>query len=230
MGIFKYKRLSNDEFGAHQKIISLVGQGKKVLELGCASGYMSEELTKKGCLVTGVEIEVGLAKEAERNCQKLVIGDIENHKTWEKLKGEKFEVIILADILEHLKDPERVLENLVKFLGNEGKVIISVPNIGFLTARLRHLIGRFDYTEWGIMDKTHLRFFTQNSILTLVKNSGLGIEKMDYIANFTQLPLYMQTLYPLVGGRRWWRRIEYKITGFWPRGLAVQFLLLCRKK
>lgn len=222
-------KLEQDEFGVHQRIIYWVGKNKEVLEVGCASGYMSAELTKKDCTVVGVEINPEEASKAKRYCQKVIIGDIETHSTRKKIGSEKFEVIIMADVLEHLKDPEGTLKNLVQFLEKQGSLIISVPNIGFLTNRLWHLLGRFEYTEWGIMDKTHLRFFTKESILTLVKSSGLEIEKFDYVANFTQLPLYMQTLYPLLKNRKWWRRLEYKITGFWPEGLAVQFLLFCQK-
>lgn len=219
-------QLSLDEFGAHQKILSWVKPEKKVLEVGCASGYLSEQLAKKGCIISGVEINPGDAKKAARFCQEVIIGDVENPATVKKIK-ETFDLIILADVLEHLKDPESVLKRLLKFLNEEGRVIISVPNIAFLANRLLFLRGRFDYTEWGVMDETHLRFFTRDSITALIKKCGLKIDKFDYIANFTQLPFYMQTLYPIVGKRKWWRKLEYKITGLWLEGLAVQFLLAC---
>ncbi len=223
-------RLSQDEFGAHQRIIGWVGKNKEVLELGCASGYMSKEFAKNGCRVTGIEIDSKTGEEAAEYGCKVIIGDVEKQSTIKQLVGKKFEVIILADVLEHLKDPERTLKNMVKLLGKEGRIIISVPNIAFLTNRLLLLLGRFDYTDWGIMDRTHLRFFTKKSILDLVRNSELIVEKFDYVANFTQLPFYMQTLYPILGKQRWWRKLEYKITGLWPAGLAVQFLLICHRK
>lgn len=221
--------LSLDKFGGHQKIINWVGSGKRVLEIGCASGYMSREFTKRGCAVTGIEINPDLARKAKKYVGRTIVGDIENRSIREKLKGERFEVMVLADVLEHLKDPEGVLSSLQSFLAKDGKMIISVPNIAFLTNRLLLFLGRFDYSDWGIMDKTHLRFFTKESILELVKNAGLVVEKIDPIVNFTQLPLYMQTLYPVLGKRDWWRKIEYKIGSFWPNGLAVQFVILCRR-
>lgn len=226
---YPYK-LDPDEFGTHQKAINWVEPGRKILEIGCAQGFMSEQLVKKDCSVTGIEINQAAAKKAKRYCQKVIVGDVEDLRTTAQLEGEKFEIILLSGVLEHLKGPEIVLKRLVKFLDKEGRVIISVPNVAFLTTRLELLLGRFEYTDWGQLDKTHLRFFTQDSILKMVKNCGLEVEKMDYIANFTQLPLYMQTLYPLLGTRKWWRRLEHKITGLWPRGLALQFLLFCRKK
>ena len=229
MAKYPYK-LNPDEFGAHQRTINWVEPGKKVLEVGCAQGFMSEQLVKKNCSVTGIEINKEAAKEAKKYCQKVIVGDVEDSETAAQLGKEKFEVIIFGGVLEHLKDPETSLKRLVKYLDKKGKVIISVPNVAFLTTRLQILLGRFEYADWGNLDKTHLRFFTQDLILEMVNNCGLKVEKMDYTSNFTQLPLHMKILYPLVGERRWWRKLEYKITGLWPRGLALQFLLFCRKK
>lgn len=217
-----------DIFGIHQKIISCVGTGKNVLEVGCASGYLARELKKNGCRVIGIEINPIAARNAKKYCQEVIAGDIENPKTIAQLQNRRFETILLADVLEHLRNPESILRQLVKYLKDDGQIIISVPNTGFLTVRLRLLLGQFDYSDWGIMDRTHLRFFTKDSILKLVENSGLKTTKVDYAVNFTQLPLYMQTLYPILGKKDWWRKLEYKIAGFWPTGLAVQFLLVCR--
>lgn len=225
MSIYQFDQ---DIFGVHQKIISYVGTGKNVLEAGCASGYLAREFQKNGCWVTGIEIDLTAARKAKKYCQEVIAGDIENPKTIAQLQNRRFEVILLADVLEHLRNPESILKQLVKYLEDDGQMIISVPNIGFLTVRLRLLLGQFDYSDWGIMDRTHLHFFTKDSISTLVKNSGLEIEKFDYIANFTQLPLYMQTLYPIFGKKDWWRRMEYRFAGLWSTGLAVQFLLICR--
>lgn len=226
----KYLRLSEDPWGVHQRIIGSVNAGESVLEVGCASGYMSKELIKKGCKVYGIEIDQDLAKKAVKYLSGLIIGDIENEDTLKKIGKLRFDSIILADVLEHLRNPAVVARNLTRFLKTSGRVYISVPNIAFLTNRIHHLIGNFDYTTWGIMDENHLRFFTKRSILGLVKKTGLKIVKFDFIGNFTQLPLYMQTLYPFLKTKDVWRKMEYKITGLWPEGLAVQFFLVCRKK
>ena len=214
-----------DPFGVHQQIIKLAGRNKRILEIGCAGGYMSHAFIKHGCSVTGVEIDSEVAKKSQKICHKLIVGDIENQAVINRLKDTKFEVIIIADVLEHLKTPHLALARLVELLDKNGKIIISVPNIGFLTNRWLHLLGRFDYTRWGIMDENHLRFFTKKTILQMVDKVGLKVDRIDYVGNFTQLPLYMQTLYPLVGKRKWWRKIEQQITRLWPEGLAVQFLV-----
>lgn len=223
-------RLNTDSFEVHQKIINLIEKNKKILEIGCASGYLSKEFKKNGCMVTAVEINPAFARKAKKYCQKVIIGDVEQKQTLEKIKGQKFDVIILADVLEHLKNPALTLKSLTKFLKSDGKMIISVPNIGFLTNRLLHLIGRFDYSQWGIMDKTHLRFFTQRTIQQLVENCNLKIENFDFVSNFTQLPFFMQTLFPVVKNVHFWRKIEHKIASLWTQGLAVQFLLIATPK
>lgn len=228
--MIKKYRLTSDRYGAHQKIINWVGRKKRVLEIGCANGYLLKKLTANGCQCLGIEVDPKMASLARKNGLAVITGDIEGTSMFKKIGHRRFEIIVLADVLEHLKDPEVTFKKLACLLEKEGRIIISVPNISFLTYRLLHLLGKFDYTDWGIMDRTHLRFFTRNSIIQLVKGVGLKIEKEDFTANFTQLPLYMQTLYPLVGEKRWWRGLERKITGFWPEGLAVQFLLICRKK
>jgi len=208
----------------------MIAPSQTVLDVGCGAGNLAKELVKEKCLVTGLDIDPKVTRTAAKYYREIVIGDIEDQLTLRKLNKKKFDAIVFSDVLEHLKDPENVLKNLVKFLEASGKVIISVPNIAFLTNRLLALFGRFDYTDWGIMDRTHLRFFTKKSISSLIENAGLEIEKFDYVGNFTQLPFYMRTLHPIFGGRNWWGKVEYKITGLWPEGLAVQFLLLCRKK
>jgi len=224
----KYK-FNPDEFEVHQKIINWVFPGQKVLDVGCASGYLAKELIKRHCRVTGIEIDPLAVHKAEKFCNTVIVGDIENDKIRDKLNGEKFSVIILADVIEHLKSPEATLISLMAFLDIGGQVIISVPNIAFVTNRLSHLLGNFDYSDWGIIDKTHLHFFTKKTIFELIKKAGLNVVRFDYVANFTQLPFFMQTFYPILGKQQWWRKIEYKIGGLWSSGLAVQFILLCQK-
>ncbi|OGM27015.1 hypothetical protein A3D00_01940 [Candidatus Woesebacteria bacterium RIFCSPHIGHO2_02_FULL_38_9] len=227
---FKYKKISLDEYGVHQKIVRAVQPKTVVLEIGCAYGYITRELTKKGCKVYCIEKDFRAAQIAASFCRQIVVGDIEEKDILEKVKVKKFGTIIFADVLEHLKNPVGVLKRSVEFLNDGGRIIISVPNISFVTNRLTHLLGKFDYTKTGIMDESHLHFFTKKSISELIDKAGLRVSKFDYVGNFTQLPFYMQTLYPFLGKKTWSRKLEYKITSFWTEGLAVQFILACQKK
>ncbi|MBI2021515.1 class I SAM-dependent methyltransferase [Candidatus Daviesbacteria bacterium] len=222
-------RFNSDQYGIHSKILAEIGSNQKILEVGCASGYISKKLQKKGNIVTAVEIDPSEAKKALRYCQKVYVGDIESKIIFRKIKKLRFNRILLADVLEHFKNPEDTLLNLSNLLDKRGKIIISVPNIAFLTNRLSHLLGRFEYTDWGIMDKTHLRFFTKQTALDLIKKGGLKVVKFDYTGGFTQLPLFMKVIHPLIGEFNWFKKLEYHISGLWPEGLAFQFLFVCQK-
>ncbi len=219
---------SEDEFGVHKKILKKISSNQIILEIGCANGYLTKHFKKLNNRVVAVEINPKARKYAEKYCSKLIIGDIEDKDTLNKLKLYKFDLIVLADILEHLKNPGVLLEKLKPFLKKDGKIIISIPNIGFFTSRLQLLKGRFEYQDFGIMDRTHLRFFTKSSISKLIAKAGFKILDIDYIGNFSQLPLFLG-LYKILGKFFWFKSLEYNITKLWPEGLAVQFLIVCKK-
>ena len=94
-----------------------------------------------------------------------------------KLDGQ-FDLIVYGDILEHLKRPEKVLSELNRYLRPTGKIIVSVPNFVHLFVRLNILIGRFEYMERGILDRTHLRFFTLKTFRKFLANAGLSVEEL----------------------------------------------------
>lgn len=224
---FQYS-LTSDPYGVHQIIINSIAPGSEILEIGCASGYMTKAFSQKKCRVTGIEIDPKSAKNAKKYCKKLIIGNVEEAKTQRVIRNTKYDYIILADVLEHLRDGRGVLRFCGEHLAAQGTLIVSIPNIAFITERLLHLIGKFEYQESGIRDKTHTHFYTKKSITECLQTSGFKINNLKSIGNFTQLPLYMQTLYPLLGKKDWWRRVEQSISSFWPEGLAVQFLISCR--
>lgn len=223
----KYK-YNSEQSGLHSKILGEIGSGNRILEIGCAGGYMSSKLQKKGNYVTAIEINPKDAKRASKYCKKVIVGDIEDKDVLRKLKNQKFDVILLADILEHLKNPQGILLDLSRSLTVNGQIIISVPNIAFLTNRLTHFLGSFEYTEWGIIDKTHLKFFTKKTALELITGVGLKVKKFDCVGGFTQLPLFMKIIFPVVGKFQWWKKVEYRLAIFWPEGLAYQFLFICQ--
>ena len=110
------------------KIISLVGENKKVLDVGCASGYIGEHLKKKGCSLVGIEIDKECAEIAKRAYEDVIIADVEKLEAI-SYPEHFFDVIIFADILEHLKNPSETLIKFKKYLKKDGAVIVSLPNI-----------------------------------------------------------------------------------------------------
>ena len=173
---FKYTEFQGDPASTHSKVVSLVPPATRVLEFGCATGYMSQVLKERlGCTVVGVEIDPEAAALAEQHTERVIVGDAEKIDYAAELAGEEFDVILFADVLEHLKEPADVLRRVRPFVGENGVVIASIPNIAHASVRLALLGGEFRYREWGLLDDTHLRFFTRASIQDLFEETGYVI-------------------------------------------------------
>ncbi len=154
-----------------------VPAGARVLEVGPGDGVVGTWLTThKGCRVIGVEYVAAAAAVAAATFEHMIIGSIEDGQVQDQVRSlAPYDVIIFADVLEHLVDPWGVLCALRPLLNPGGRVLISVPNIAHWTARLNLLLGRFDYTEGYLMDRTHLRWFTWKSARELAARSGYRI-------------------------------------------------------
>jgi 2-polyprenyl-3-methyl-5-hydroxy-6-metoxy-1,4-benzoquinol methylase len=173
---FKYTEFQDDPASTHTKIVSLVPPATRVLEFGCATGYMSEVLKNRlGCTVVGVEIDRDAAALAEQHTERVIVGDAEKIDYAAELAGEEFDVVLFADVLEHLKEPADVLRRVRPFVAENGVVVASIPNIAHASVRLALLGGEFRYREWGLLDDTHLRFFTRASIQDLFEETGYVI-------------------------------------------------------
>ena len=169
----KYTRFNDEPGSAHMLVVDLVPQGARVLEFGCATGYMSEVMkTRKGAIVTGIEIEPEAGELAKEHCERVIIGDAEELDYDELLGDERFDAILFVDVLEHLKEPAELLRRIRPFLAGEGAVIASIPNIAHGSVRLALLSGEFRYRRTGLLDDTHLRFFTRAGIHDLFESSG----------------------------------------------------------
>jgi 2-polyprenyl-3-methyl-5-hydroxy-6-metoxy-1,4-benzoquinol methylase len=162
----------------HASVVGLAGESRRVLELGCATGYMSEVLRARGCYVVGVERDPLMAEVAEQRCDRLIVGDLDLLDLAEELAGERFDVIVAADVLEHLRDPLQVLRSLRPLLAEGGYLVASIPNVAHGSVRLALLEGRFPYQERGLLDRTHLRFFTRESFGQLLEDAGFLISDM----------------------------------------------------
>jgi 2-polyprenyl-3-methyl-5-hydroxy-6-metoxy-1,4-benzoquinol methylase len=164
-----------DSDNTHASVIGLVGEGRRVLELGPASGYMSEILGKRGCAVVGIELDAEMAAQAEQFCERVVVGNLDTLDFAAELGEDRFDVIVAADVLEHLRDPLKLLQDLRAFLNPGGFFVVSLPNIAHASVRLALLEGRFDYQDLGLLDRTHLRFFTHESIARMFDEAELAL-------------------------------------------------------
>ncbi len=181
-------RFASDKYGAyieldnfnplstHHQILTRVRTNSRVLEFGCASGHMSKVLKEDlNCRVTGVERNEKSARQAKQYCERVVIGDIET-LDYEKEFPERFDVVLFSDVLEHLKEPDRILRTVRNMLTPDGFVLASIPNIAHASVTLPLLEGEFDYQSLGILDKTHLRFYTKSSVEELFEACGYYID------------------------------------------------------
>ena len=157
----------------HRKVIAWVSPGSSVLEVGCASGYVGKILIEtKGCRVTGIEVDPHAAREARGNGLTVVEGSLEDPQ-FRASVNERFDFVLATDVLEHMRDPAVVLDDFKRWLSPQGRAIIAVPNVA--TWQIRNQLffrGDFEYQETGILDRTHLHFFTWNTLHKLVESQG----------------------------------------------------------
>jgi len=157
-----------------EDLIALLPQGtRKVLDVGCGLGMMGVELKKQGIEIVGIEKNIDAAKEAEKNLSKIIIGDIENII----LPFEKgyFDCLIFGDILEHTIDPWKVLKKCKEYLKKGGYCIASIPNVSHYSIIQNLLKNKWEYEDSGLMDRSHLRYFTLTSIRRLFYELGFTI-------------------------------------------------------
>lgn len=159
----------------HASVVHMVGRSRRVLELGPASGYMSQILRDRDCEVVGIELDPQLAVQAAEVCERVIVGDLDTLDLDAELGDDRFDVIVAADVLEHLRDPLAALRRLRRFLKSEGYFVVSLPNVAHASVRLALLQGHFQYRELGLMDRTHLRFFTHDTITQLFDEAELAI-------------------------------------------------------
>lgn len=219
-------RFKDDGYSSHALILARLGrgQGRRVLDVGAADGFLAERLAAAGWRVTALEGDPELAARARGRSEAVIVADLDREVP--AVPGP-YDAIVYGDVLEHLSDPLGVLLRLNRSLVPEGVVVVSVPNVAHLWVRLSLLVGRFDYVSRGILDRSHLRFFTRRTLLDLVAAAGLEVAELDV----TPAPL------PLVVPPRFhgsWLRAAHALHAraarAWKTGLAYQFVLLCRPR
>jgi 2-polyprenyl-3-methyl-5-hydroxy-6-metoxy-1,4-benzoquinol methylase len=158
-------------------IANWVAPGSRVLEVGPGNGVVGAWLAaNRGCCVVGVEYVPQAAQAAAPHFAHMLTGSIEDPQVQAQVADlAPYDAIIFADVLEHLVDPWNVLTALRPLLSPAGHVLLSVPNIAHWTARANLLLGRFDYTDGYLMDRTHLRWFTRKSARDMATVSGYRI-------------------------------------------------------
>jgi len=212
---YEPKERPRDAYDRNGILLDWVGNGKRVLEIGCSTGYMSQLMVERNCVVTGIEVDAEAAKPARKHCREVHELDLNNGDWIAGLHEKDFDVVLLGDVLEHLIDPGRGLRQAGEVLHERGSLVISLPNVVHWTTRLRILFGKFDYEPYGTLDHTHLRFFTVKTARALIESAGYRIVRF----------------HPALGGwmsghaRRMWQLLARLMPGLF----AYQFLFEARK-
>ncbi|HYH07565.1 MAG TPA: class I SAM-dependent methyltransferase [Thermoanaerobaculia bacterium] len=213
-------------------------RGLRVLDAGCGFATTSAQIQKLGNEVTGIEDSAVACAVAAQRLSRVVNANLLDAD----LGDERFDVLIFADVLEHLPWPVGVLRRYLQWLKPDGSVIISLPNVGLWSVRFAHLLGRWEYQETGVLDRTHLRFFTRKTarwmmdqaeldeigvtynpglvrpLVPLMKKSVVSSDPQALL-NSRPYRLYVKTAYP----------VERAIASLWPGMLAFQMIFEAKR-
>jgi 2-polyprenyl-3-methyl-5-hydroxy-6-metoxy-1,4-benzoquinol methylase len=179
-----YVALRERPLSAHAKLLELVGSGKRVLDVGCSSGYLARHLVERRCTVVGIEYDEAAAGEARTVCERVLVGDVETMEL--PFEPGSFDVVLCGDLIEHLREPERFLERVRPLLATDGRLVLSTPNVANWAIRVGLLAGRWRYTDRGILDRTHTHLFTRRTLVQALERAGYRVVKLDFT---TPVPL-----------------------------------------
>lgn len=203
-------RFNPDESNeAWANLNALIPDGVRVLDVGCSTGNFAHMLQEqRGCEVAGIDLSEADIAEARTKFDRAYVLDVAD-STAAELLGQ-FDVIIFADVLEHLTDPRAVLRSLGPLLAPGGRVVYSIPNMAHMSIRLELLRGEFPYTPTGLLDNTHLHFYDRREIEQMFVDGGFAIEvERPVIAELTR-PWMASQLRKLGLGAddRFWQHLE----------------------
>lgn len=194
------------------RVVRAHGGHPEVLDVGCWNGTLGQVLAKEcNAIVDGIERDPHQAEQARAaGYRRVDVADLD----WEmpNADGRTYDFVLFGDVLEHLVQPERTLRALAARLKPGGRAVLSLPNIAFVANRLTHLLGRWDYKDYGILDRTHLRFFTKRSMVALVEGAGLRVVRIDGYVGLHKHPWLL----------REWLRFLGRV---WPSLFAIQIVL-----
>jgi SAM-dependent methyltransferase len=208
-------------YSSHYWILKMLDREKaavKILDVGTAAGYLGKIWTAKGHSVSGIEFDAATAEKARVHYDSFQIADLETFAF--PYRGE-FDYIVFADVLEHLRDPAAVLRRCLPALKESGKIIISVPNVANWIIRLSLLLGKFDYMDRGILDRTHMRFFTLRSLNALMREVSCNVIEV------IPTPLPFQLVLPFMQSKVFapFHVAYYALTRVWKTLFAYQFVI-----
>jgi glycosyltransferase involved in cell wall biosynthesis len=210
-------KLKPSEDSSHGRIATLLSSRthSKILDLGCSSGLLAERLREIGHEVTGVDVSAH--RGVKERTDAFFKADLNDGIPAEV--GTGFDIVLAADVLEHLVNPGVLMTGIRDVIAPGGTVIFCVPNVAHWYPRFRTTLGRFDYDQRGILDSTHLRFFTRRSFRRLVERQGYSIRRIEPVG----LPFDALKVSSAKG--RWLRLVDHFLLALWPTMFGYQFII-----
>ena len=187
---------------APAKVIRMVGHNKRVLEIGAGPGSITRMLRHHNdCCVTGVEIDASAIPQLSTFCEAVFRCDLNNPEWASRLSGcGIFDVVVAADVFEHLNSPHDTLAMLKPFISSDGFMVISLPHVGHNAVIASILDGDFEYRPWGLLDSSHIRFFGLSNMQHLMEKAGYRIMEAEFVVcppDQTELAHHWQNLSPV---------------------------------
>lgn len=214
-----YVELQRTPYRGHwllaQAVRRSVRRGGRIFEGGCSSGYFARLLVEDGYVVDGAELDPDAAAEAKEVCERVVVGDLAELDV-DQL-APRYDGLVFGDTLEHLADPPALLRRLRPLLADDGALCVSIPNVANWAIRLALLFGRFRYTDRGILDRTHLRFYTLRTAVEMLEQGGFRVEQVE-----GSVPVPGVTWEPLC-------RLAHRVGNLRPSLFAYTFVIIARK-
>lgn len=172
---------SRQRHSAATEVVRMAGTGKRVLEIGAGPGSITRLLKEHGdCRITALELDASAIEKLAPYCESVHQSDLNNSRWTSPIEG-KFQVIVAADVLEHLHDPEATLGAMKDLLDRDGYIIVSLPHVGYNGVLACLIQGDFAYNDHGILDKTHVRFFCIQNIQRLLDEAQFNIIEAQFI-------------------------------------------------
>jgi 2-polyprenyl-3-methyl-5-hydroxy-6-metoxy-1,4-benzoquinol methylase len=221
-GVTEHYAIKEDQASSHAVILRWLEQmpPRRVLDLGSSSGELASRVRDLGHHVTAADVVEH--PQVRRRVDEFIRADLDQGLPSELVALGPFDVVLTADVLEHLREPRRLLEQLRTVVAEDGILIASVPNFAHWYARIRTMLGLFDYDQRGVLDRGHVRFFTRRSFQRLLRDAGFSIIRMET----TGLPVEVLTR---GHGRavRLLRRLDLFAVAMRPTLFGYQFVCQC---
>ncbi len=216
--------VKTDRHSSHSQIVKQCGEGRglRLLDVGCARGHLSAVLASQGWSVTGIEYDAADAAVARDKGIDVIVGTAEDAMG---TMNEKFDVIVFADVLEHFVHPEDVLSRARALLVPGGRIVISIPNVAHFSVRLQLLLGSFTYTDRGILDRTHLHFYTKKTLKKMIVGAGLDTIYMG------ATPAPVEEVFPVlrkIAPFRMLLELNALIARTWKSAFAYQYIVVSK--